>query len=109
MRLWTKVGDGYFITKNFQQAVRLWTLAAEQGHPKAQTGLGICYFHGHGGITKDFQQAVRLWTLAAEQGHPDARYNLGICYFDGKGVQSNHKEAVRLWTLVVADQHRKTH
>jgi TPR repeat protein len=51
--------------------VRLYRLAAEQGHARAQTSLGLMFYHGEG-VAQDTAEAIRWYRLAAEQGQADA-------------------------------------
>ena len=60
-------------------------LAAEQGHPKGQLGLGEAYAKGEG-VPKDHVEAARWFWRAAKQGHASAQYNLGVMYANGEGV-----------------------
>ena len=59
------------------EAVRLYRLAADQGHADAQYNLGVMYANGQG-VAQDDAEAVRLYRLAADQGDADAQYNLGV-------------------------------
>ncbi len=69
-----KIGNlGYYyangkgVSKNLKKAVRLYTLAANQGDVTAQTNLG--YYYENGGLPKDPGKAAELYILAADQGH----------------------------------------
>ena len=64
------------MVKDAKEAVRLFRLAADQGHTLAQYNLGTCYKQGEG-VVKDAKEAVRLFRLAADQGHILAQHNLG--------------------------------
>ena len=90
--------NGVGVVKDYKEAVRLFSLAAQQGHSDAQFNLGLCYQNG-AGVVKDDKEAVRLFSLAAQQGDSDALFNLGLCYRHGRGVVKDAKEAVRLFTL----------
>ena len=90
--------DGYGIEKNLKEAVRLFTLAAEQGDVDSQFNLALMYKDGEG-VEKNLEEAVRLYTLAADQGDADAQFNLALMYYNGEGVEQNLEEAVRLFTL----------
>ena len=46
-----------------KEAVRLFSLAAQQGDSVAQCNLGWCYQNG-AGVVKDDKEAARLFTLA---------------------------------------------
>src|SRR3990167_1897749 len=56
-------GNG--LEKNEQEAVRLFTLAANQGYDKGQSALGHCFLHGIGVPRRDDKRAVRLLRAAA--------------------------------------------
>ena len=90
--------NGVGVVKDYKEAVRLFSLAAQQGNSGAQFNLGVCYQNGVG-VVKDDKEAVRLYSLAAQQGHSDAQNNLGLCYRNGVGVDIDDKEAVRLFSL----------
>jgi TPR repeat protein len=80
------------------EAVRLYRLAAEQGHAAAQFNLGSMFEDGQG-VAQDYAEAVRLYRLAAEQGHAAAQNILGSMFEDGQGVAQDYAEAVRLYRL----------
>ena len=58
--------------KDDKEAVRLYSLAAQQGDSGAQYNLGLCYQYGVG-VVKDDKEAVRLFSLAAQQDHSGAQ------------------------------------
>ena len=95
-------GDG--VDRDDEEAVRLWRLAAEQGHVDAQARLGSWYAEPvNGGWSRDAAEAVRWYRLAAEQGHVGAQYTLGSIYYFGDDVDEDHAEAVR-WYRLAAEQ-----
>ena len=59
------------VAKNESEAVRWYTLAANQGDTDAQYNLGVCYERGIG-VAKNESEAVRWYTLAAKQGQANA-------------------------------------
>lgn len=73
-------------------------MAAEQGHPVGQNGLGLCYEEG-AGVEKNLSEAFKYYKLAAEQGLSVAQDNLALCYASGKGVEKNLKAAVKFHRL----------
>ena len=106
-----KLGNEYYVNKNFETAIKWYTKAGEQGHAGAQCYLGLCYESGEG-VTKDMQKAVEWYTKAAEwymkaaeQGDAEAQYGLGWCYYYGKGVPQNHTEAVKWYTKAAKQGH----
>ncbi len=86
----------YAIEKNYEEAVRWWSLAAEQGHAIAQYSLGNAYNEGKG-FEPDYEQAAHWWRLAAEQGYTEAQYSLGYAYDTGKGLEQHYEQAA-YWT-----------
>jgi hypothetical protein len=94
--------NGRGVAKDKAEAVRLYRLAADQGHATAQYNLGWMFENGRG-VAKDKAEAVRLYRLAADQGLAAAQYNLGRMFEDGRGVAKDEAEAVRLYRLA-ADQ-----
>ena len=50
--------NGVGVVKDDKEAVRLYSLAAQQGHSDAQYNLGLCYRNGVG-VVKDDKEAAR--------------------------------------------------
>lgn len=94
--------DGVGVDADPAQAIRWYHRAARQGHPKAQTNLGVIY--GAPGLNgrRDLTQAA-LWTRrAAAQAVPRAQYNLGIMYALGDGVPVDFVDAYMWFSLADA-------
>ena len=88
--------------REMNEVVKLWRLAAEQGHVDAQFNLGCMYENGRG-VKQDYSEAVRWYRMAAEQGYADAQHNIGYMYENGEGVQQDYGGAVR-WYRLAANQ-----
>ena len=58
------------VEQSWEEAVRWYRAAAEQGLPRAQCNLAWCYEYGKG-VPQDLGESYRLYRKAAEQG--DAR------------------------------------
>ena len=95
---------GIGVAQDLQETVRLWALAAAQGHVNAQYCLGVMYQQGTD-VYQDYHEAARLFALAATQGDADAQSNLGIMHQNGMGVPQDYHEAVRLYALAAAQGH----
>ena len=80
--------------EDYDEAVRWYRKAAEQGNGGAMYKLGECYKYGRG-VEEDYDEAVRWYRKAAEQGNADAMCKLGECYKYGRGVEEDYDEAVR--------------
>ena len=61
-----QTGDG--VSRNADECVRWYTLAAMNGHPASQHNLGFLYMTGEG-VEKDYEQAYTWGVLAAEHGN----------------------------------------
>lgn len=88
--------------KNYEEAVKWYHKAAEQGNADAQYTLGLCYAKGQV-VEQDYPKAVKWYRKAAEQGNAAAQNNLGWCYYYGQGEEQNYAEAVK-WFNKAAEQ-----
>ena len=93
-------GEG--VEKSYQEAVKWYRKAAEQGNAMAQAGLAACYYDGIG-VEKNGQEAVKWYRKAAEQGNAVAQVSLANCYYGGIGVEKSYQEAVK-WYRKAAEQ-----
>lgn len=89
---------GRGVAQDYVEAVRLYRLAAEQGHARARCDLGLMFDCGLG-VKQDKAEAVRLYRLAAEQGQAFAQFSLGRMFDVGRGVEQDKTEAVRWYRL----------
>lgn len=87
----------WYIT-NYNEAVKYYKLAAEQGYAGAQSNLGFCYENGLG-VPVNYMEAIKWYRLSAEQQDFTALYNLGYCYEKGYGVIPNKQEAFKYYSL----------
>ena len=90
--------NGWGVKKDFQEAVKWFCKAAEQGHPAGQRMLGRMHEFGRG-VTRNYAEAVCWYRRAAEQGERSAQYDLGHMCFKGKGIPRDDVEAYR-WFLL---------
>jgi len=84
--------------KDPRAGLKWFLLAAEQGHPRAQTQLGMAYQKGRG-VRRDIPESVKWMRKAAEQGHAKAQFELGVYYRDGKGVPRDEVLGL-MWLLL---------
>lgn len=66
---------GYGVKPDPQKALKLFSLAAEQGYADAQLHLGQMHYQGLG-IRRDFKKALQFFKLASQSGNLLAVYNL---------------------------------
>jgi len=85
----------YALREDFDEALKWWSLAAEQGMVAAQYSIGCLYAEGRG-VPRDPSRAAIYFRRPAEQGHAPAQYNLGNLYLQGEGVPYDASEAY-LW------------
>ena len=88
---------------NDVEAVTWFRKAANAGHSRALSNLGLMYANGRGGLPKDDAEAVRWYRLSAEQGDPVGQANLAWMYERGRGLSKSETEAVR-WYRSSAEQ-----
>jgi len=93
-------GVAAFDRGDYFRAVQHWRPLAETGNVKAQTALGLAYYHGQG-VPQDYGEAAVWYRRAAEQGYPYAQGLLGYLFFLGQGVYQDYIEA-HLWLNLAA-------
>jgi TPR repeat protein len=75
--------EGQLGEADAKEAVRWYTLSAEQGHPAAQCNLGLCYYEGRGALRS--HEVAALWfERAAAQGFAKAQNNLAVMHLLGQ-------------------------
>ena len=87
---------------HYDAALRLVQPFAQLGDGRAQTLLGLMYYHGRG-LQKNDAQAVTWFRRAADQGEPEGQFYVGVMYAEGNGVPQDYAEAVR-WYRLAAEQ-----
>jgi TPR repeat protein len=87
---------------NYNEAVKWYRKAAEQGNAVGQNNLGIMYSTGKG-VDWDYSEAINWYRKAAEQGYAVGQNNLGYMYHTGKGVDRDYSEAIN-WYRKAAEQ-----
>jgi TPR repeat protein len=69
--------NGQGVVQDYKQALRWYTLAAEQGDANAQNNLGIKYSNGQG-VLQDYVRAHMWINIAAANGQPSGPKNRNI-------------------------------
>jgi TPR repeat protein len=77
-------------------------LAGDEGDARAQSLLGLIYYHGLG-VPRDYVGAAKWFRLAADQGDGEAQYYLGVMLSDGQGLPQDYAEGAK-WFRRAADQ-----
>ena len=99
-------GQAFFTDHRYDEAVRCFITAAEQGHAGAQCILGACYEKGFG-MAVDYTKAVVWYTKAAEQGLAAAQYNIGVCYENGFGIMKDPVKAMAWYAMAAKQGHEQ--
>lgn len=72
-----EIGRKYYwgsgVRRDYNEAIKWFRLAADQGNPSAQYYLGSMYEDGYYGVARDYNEAVKWYKLAAKQGHANAK------------------------------------
>ena len=76
----------------YDTAFRILMPLAEQGHKRAQTGIGLMYLHGNG-VEKNESKALEWFKEATCQNHDWAFYHLGTMYYYGMSVEQSYKKS----------------
>lgn len=83
------------------EAVRWYTLAAQQGHAPAQCNLGLCHYEGRG-TPRSHEQAAQWFERAAAQGFAKAQNNLAVMHLFGQAPDANPERARELLAQAAA-------
>jgi TPR repeat protein len=86
-------GEGHFVNRNYDEAMRLLLKAANLGDPGATLRAANCYIYGVW-TKQDIAKAVPLFRSSAALGESISMCNLGAIYLEGKGVQKNYAKSV---------------
>jgi TPR repeat protein len=77
--------------ENYEEAVKIFRIAAEKGDKYSQHCLGVMLYKGQG-VKKDYKESFKWLNLAAKQGLSQAKFDLGILIYYKKGIPENYKE-----------------
>ena len=78
----------------YYTAFRILMPLAEQGHKRAQTGIGLMYLHGNG-VEKNESKALEWFKEATCQNHDWAFYHLGTMYYYGMSVEQSYEKSFK--------------
>ena len=93
---------GESVPRDYQEAFRLYVLAAEAGQPDAMNSLGLMYALGHG-VSQDLSEAMKWWIKAADSGSITALTNIATMHYTGLNVQQSYPEAAK-WFHLAAEK-----
>ena len=84
------------------EALKWYSMSAEQGYDRAQVNLAAIYDKGIG-VRQSYNKAFRWYMKAALQGNPKGQYNLACMYDHGEGVKQSNTDAFN-WYQKSAEQ-----
>lgn len=90
------------VERNFEEAAKWLTKAAELGDERAHFDLGGLYDEGLG-VEKSPEQAAHWFLEGAERGQVACQYNIAVMYEDGVGVGKD-PVAAYMWYYLAAQQ-----
>jgi hypothetical protein len=88
---------------DYEQALKWFHRAADQGNAEAQARIGMMYHTGRG-VPRDDAEAARWYLLAANGGYPWAQLQLSDMYGRGVGVPRDLQESKR-WIKIYNAHH----
>ena len=74
---------------NYEEAVKLFRVAAENGDKFSQHCLGVMLYKGQG-VKKNYTEGFKWLDLAAKQGFSQAILDLAIMKYHKKGTPNNY-------------------
>ena len=90
---------------DYEEAVKLYTKAAEKGDDDGMWRLARCYGNGKG-VEKNLQKAFEWFKQSADKNNSNALCDLGVCYHYGFGVEKNYKRAVEFYEKAALDNQK---
>ncbi len=90
------------VQRDWAEARKWMTMAAEGGEPRAIFDLGSYYEYGMG-VPADLSRAFTYYLEAARRGHPQGQYNAGNMLETGDGTAVDMIEGLK-WYLLAAEQ-----
>jgi TPR repeat protein len=95
--------DGDGVPQDYEEAERLYEMAAQQGNINACHMLGLIYDMGTDRHSVDKIKAFPWFLMAAEKGHKESQTSVGFAYLFGDGVPKDQAMAA-IWFEKAANQ-----
>ena len=90
------LGMAFYFTKDYLDALRHLSVAADAGNSSAQNQLGFMFVTGTG-VVKDYHRAFDYFSKSAAAGNAAAIGNLGSAYSNGMGVKEDDAQGLALY------------
>lgn len=91
------------LPQQFNNALKWFKAAAEQGHVRAMLDIGLLYMFYQ--EEKDSLSAVLWIQRAAEHNNAEAQFLLGLMYFSGDSMSKDYTRAYMWWILAAEKGH----
>ncbi|MES2217098.1 MAG: protein kinase [Pseudomonadota bacterium] len=88
--------------KNYADAFKTYSIAAQQGSTRARTNLALFFLQGIGGAPQNKKTAYNNLLSSAQEGHARAMINLGQMLEYGDGVDKDLPGALHWYNQAVA-------
>lgn len=92
---------GSFIPRNYDKALKWYTLAAENGNQDALNELAYMYYTGNG-VEQDLEKGAEMFLESAYNGSILAQYNVGLIYYSGDGFGDVDLKSAFAWIAIAA-------
>ncbi len=92
------IGYKFYEKGNYEEALKVWIVEAENGSKEALYNIGLLYFSGKG-VEKNLPQAFEYCKKSAYMGSSRAQNNLAYMYMRGLGVDKSYVNSYA-WALV---------
>ena len=92
------IGYKYYQKGNYEKALKIWAVEAEEGNKEAIYNIGLLYFFGNG-VEKNLSLAFEYCQKSAFMGSPRAQNNLAFMYNRGLGVEKSYINSY-VWALI---------
>ena len=92
------IGYKYYQKGNYDKALKIWAVEADEGNKEAFYNIGLLYFFGNG-VEKNLSLAFEYCQKAAFMGSPRAQNNLAFMYIKGLGVEKSYIDSY-VWATV---------
>ncbi len=92
---------GSFIPRNYEKALKWYTLAAENGNKDALNELAFMYYTGNG-VEQNLEKGAEMFLESAYKGSILAQYNVGLIYYSGDGFGDVDLKSAFAWIAIAA-------
>lgn len=85
---------GYGVEQNYEEAIKWFKLAAENGNASSYFQLGQMYFEGVG-VEQNYDISIEHLKKASELNSSDAMYTLGLIYLEGEIAKQDINQGIK--------------